>query len=96
MASKCFLRQKHTVKSIVLSVLCHLSQTIYLTQQNIISSSNGQLAYPHLTNTFYWGMTSKCSIFLVMLKYVVFTDILSIHYPFTYSHPFAVKSPLFI
>lgn len=46
MTSECFLKQKHTVKSIVLSVLCHLSQTVYLTQQNIISSSNGQLASP--------------------------------------------------
>lgn len=107
MQNICFLRKKyHSIIYCFLSALCHSSQTIYLTQQNIISSNNGPI--------FSFSIDQSSSLFdkHILLRNDIKMQyfscqaelchaywllyILSIHYPFTWSHPFAVKSPHFI
>lgn len=107
MSSKCFLRQKrHGIIHCFFSVLCHSSQTIYLTQQNIISSNNG------LIFSFWIDQSSSPFDRYILLRNDIkmqyfschaelchaywLPHILSIHYPFTWSYPFAVKPPYFI
>lgn len=106
-SNKCFLRQRrHGIIYCFLSVLCHLPQTIYLTQQNIISSNNGPISSFSIDQS---SSPFDKYIFLrndIKMQYVPcyvelchayrLPHILSIHYPFTCSYPFAVKSPYFI
>lgn len=107
MSNECFLRHKrHGVILCFLSVLCHSSQTIYLTEQNIVSSNNGpifsfsidQSSSPFdkhilLRNDIKMQYFS-CHAELCHAYWV--PHILHIHYPFTCAHPFAVKSPYLI
>ena len=107
MPNKCFLKEeRHGVIFCFFSVICHSSQTIDLTQQNIISSNNGSMFSFSIDQSsspvdkhvlLRNGIKMQyfpCHAELCLAHWL--PHVLSSHYPFTCSYPFVVKSPYFI